>query len=331
MTSLFTEHLITSLIAVPFAGIVALLFVRGDAWVRRVALGVSLLALGLSAALWWRFDPSIEGMQFVERTSWMENFNIQYAVGVDGISLVMVLLTTLLAPLCVLASWTSIDSKARAFMSLVLLVEGAMIVVFTAMDLFLFFMLWEVTMIPMYFMIVLWGGPERIRAGIKFVIYSLTGSLLLLAGIFGLYLHAGPDLRPAGHRRARHPRRGADLDFRRPVPGLRHQAPDDPVPLLASRRALGGADRRKRDPGGRAPEDGRIRIPEDLPARTAGSVGLLRLGHSLAVDRRNPVRRLPCARAVGSQETGGLLLHLPHGLRHAGDLRLQRAGASRVP
>ena len=191
MTSLFTEHLITSLITVPFAGIVALLFVRGDVWVRRVAMGVSLLALGLSAALWWRFDPSIEGMQFVERTSWMENFNIQYAVGVDGISLVLVLRTTLLGPLCVLASWTSIASKVKAYMVLILLVEGAMIVVFTALDLFLFFMLWEVTMIPMYFMIILWGGPGRIQAGIKFVLYSLTGSLLLLVGILGLYLQTG--------------------------------------------------------------------------------------------------------------------------------------------
>ena len=191
MTSLLTEHLITSLISVPFAGIVALLFVRGDVWVRRVAMGVSLLALGLSAALWWRFDPSIEGMQFVERTSWLENFNIQYAVGVDGISLVLVLLTTLLGPLCVLASWTSIESKVKAYMILILLVEGAMIVVFTALDLFLFFMLWEVTMVPMYFMIILWGGPGRIQAGIKFVLYSLTGSLLLLVAILGLYLQTG--------------------------------------------------------------------------------------------------------------------------------------------
>ncbi len=191
MTSLFTEHLITSLIAVPFVGIAVLFFVRGDVWVRRVALAVSMVALGLSGVLWWRFDPSIEGMQFVERTGWMENFNIQYAVGVDGISLILVLLTTLLGPLCVLASWTSIESKVRAYMILILLVEGAMIVVFTALDLFLFFMLWEVTMVPMYFMIILWGGPGRIQAGLKFVLYSLTGSLLLLVGILGLYLQTG--------------------------------------------------------------------------------------------------------------------------------------------
>ena len=191
MTSLLTDHLITSLIAVPFAGIAALMFVRGDVWVRRVALGVSLLALCLSCVLWWGFDPSVEGMQFVERTAWMENFNIQYAVGIDGISLVLVLLTTLLGPLCVLASWTAIVSKVKTYMILILLVEGAMIVVFTALDLFLFFMLWEVTMIPMYFMIILWGGPGRIHAGLKFVLYSLTGSLLLLVGILGLYLQTG--------------------------------------------------------------------------------------------------------------------------------------------
>ena len=118
-------------------------------------------------------------------------FNIQYAVGIDGISLLLVLLTTFLAPICVLASWKSIDTKVKAFMSLILLVEGAMIVVFTALDLFLFFMLWEVTMIPMYFLIILWGGPARRDAGIKFVLYSLTGSLLLLVGILGLYMEGG--------------------------------------------------------------------------------------------------------------------------------------------
>ena len=191
MTSLLTDHLISLLIAVPFLGIAALLLVRRDEWARRIALVSSLVSLGLSATLWRGFDPAQEGMQFVERAQWMPTFNIQYAVGVDGISVLLVLLTTLLTPLCVLASWKAIDSKVTVFMSLILLVEGAMIVVFTALDLFLFFMLWEVTMVPMYFMIVLWGGPKRIVAGLKFILYSLTGSLLLLAGIIGLYLNGG--------------------------------------------------------------------------------------------------------------------------------------------
>ena len=95
----------------------------------------------------------------------MPTFNIHYAVGVDGISVLLVVLTALLSPLCVLCSWRSIDHHVKAFMSLVLLVEGAMMAVFIALDVFLFFMAWEITMIPMYFMIILWGGPERIAAG----------------------------------------------------------------------------------------------------------------------------------------------------------------------
>ena len=191
MSAVLTDHLISWLIAVPFLGIVVLVFARTRQWVRRIALASTVVTLGLSLALWSGFDSSQQGMQFVERLEWMPTFNIHYAVGVDGISVLLVLLTTLLAPICVLASWKSIDNKVKAFMSLILLVEGAMIVVFTALDLFLFFMLWEVTMIPMYFLIILWGGPGRVAAGIKFVLYSLTGSLLLLVGILGLYWEGG--------------------------------------------------------------------------------------------------------------------------------------------
>ena len=189
--AILTDHLISWMIAVPFLGIVALAFVREEKWIRRVAFGITMVEFFLSLFLWGNFDLTQQGMQFVERMEWMPTFNIQYAVGVDGISMLLVLLTALLTPLAVLCSWTSITTKVRAYLSLILLVEGAMIVVFTALDLFLFFMLWEITMIPMYFMIILWGGPNRIVAGIKFVLFSLTGSLLLLVGILGLYLNGG--------------------------------------------------------------------------------------------------------------------------------------------
>jgi len=179
------------MIAVPFLGMVALAFVRERFWLLSTTLAVTLVNVMLALVLWMGFDLTEQGMQFVERVEWMPTFGIQYAVGVDGISLLLVLLTSILPPLCVLGSWDSITSRLKAFMMLILLVEGAMLVVFTALDAFLFFMLWEVTMIPMYFMIVLWGGPERIAAGMKYVIYSLTGSLLLLVGILGLSLQAG--------------------------------------------------------------------------------------------------------------------------------------------
>ncbi len=191
MSALFSDHLLSLMIAVPFLGMVALAFVRGRFWVLSTTLAITLVNLVLALLVWMKFDISEEGMQLVERVEWMPTFGIQYAVGVDGISLLLVLLTTMLPPLCVLGSWDSITTRLKAFMMLILLVEGAMLVVFTALDAFLFFMLWEVTMIPMYFMIVLWGGPERVAAGMKYVIYSLTGSLLLLVGILGLSLQAG--------------------------------------------------------------------------------------------------------------------------------------------
>jgi NADH-quinone oxidoreductase subunit M len=190
MSTLFADHLLSWMIAVPVLGILALAIVR-ERWIRTTALVAALVNAALAVYLWIGFDLAAEGLQFVERVEWMPTFGIQYAVGVDGISLLLLVLTTFLCPLCVLGSWTGITKRVRAFMMLILLVEAAMLVVFTALDAFLFFMLWEVTMIPMYFMIVLWGGPERAAAGLKYVIYSLTGSLLLLVGILALSLQAG--------------------------------------------------------------------------------------------------------------------------------------------
>ena len=191
MSSVFADHLLSWMIAVPFIGIAALAFVRGNFGILTTALIATLVNAFLAVILWMDFDSAEPGMQYVERMEWMPTFGIQYAIGVDGISILLVLLTTLLCPLCVLGSWNAITTRVRAFMMLILLVEGAMMVVFTALDAFLFFMLWEVTMIPMYFMIVLWGGPDRVAAGMKFVLYSLTGSLLLLIGILALSLQAG--------------------------------------------------------------------------------------------------------------------------------------------
>ena len=191
MSAIFADHLLSWMIAIPFLGIAVLMFVRDQTWMRRTALAATLLDAGLALVLWFRFDSGDRAMQFVERVPWMPTFNIEYAVGVDGISILLVCLTTLLCPLCVLCSWQSVTTRVRVFMMLILFVEGAMLGVFSALDLFLFFMLWELTMIPMYFMIILWGGPQRLAAGLKFVLYSLAGSLVLLVAILGVYLEGG--------------------------------------------------------------------------------------------------------------------------------------------
>ena len=182
MSSLFADHFLSIMILVPLLGIAFVGLTRDEEWLRRITLGTTLVELGLGFILWARFDFTNTELQYVERLQWMPTFNIQYAVGVDGISLLLVVLTTLLCPLCVLCSWKSIHSRVKPFMMLILLVESAMIVVFCALDLFLFFMLWEVTMIPMYFMIALWGGPNRIGAAIQIRLVQLDGKFVVACG-----------------------------------------------------------------------------------------------------------------------------------------------------
>jgi NADH-quinone oxidoreductase subunit M len=168
--------------------IVALL--RHAEIIRWTTLGIAVLTLGLAVGLWAGFDHTAGGPQFVDRANWVLPFGTQYVMGVDGISLPLVLLTALLVPLCVLGSWRSIATNVKAFMMLLLLTEGAVTGVFTALDAYLFFFFWELTVIPTYCMIAFWGGPNRTQAAIKFLLFNLTGSLLLPAGILALH-HVG--------------------------------------------------------------------------------------------------------------------------------------------
>jgi len=155
-----------------------------------VALGASLLEFALSVPLWWTFAPE-GGMQFVADYAWIAPWGIHYTVGVDGISLFMVLLTTFLMPLSVLGSWSYITRREPGFYALLLVLTTGMIGVFVALDLFFFYVMWEVMLIPMYFIIGVWGGENRLYAAIKFFIYTFFGSLLMLVAILVLYFHVG--------------------------------------------------------------------------------------------------------------------------------------------
>jgi len=189
-------HLVSWIVLTPLIGLVIVGFLpvraggRHVEAIRWVTLGVTLLTLGLAVGLWASFDHTAGGPQFVDRVEWIPTVGTQYAVGVDGISLPLVLLTAFLAPLCVLGSWRSIATNVKAFMMLILLVEGAVTGVFTALDAFLFFFFWEITVIPTYCMIAFWGGPQRTQAAIKFLLFNVMGSLLLPAGILALH-HVG--------------------------------------------------------------------------------------------------------------------------------------------
>lgn len=181
---------LTLLIVLPLAGAVALCFAK-DSSVRLIALGITAADLLLSLPLWWLFDPSSGGMQFNETALWISTPPIHYRLGLDGISLPLVLMTTMLMPLCVLISWRSIDQRIRSFMAMLLVMEGAMIGVFAALDFVLFYVFWEAMLIPMYLLIGVWGGPNRIYAAVKFFLYTLVGSVLLLVAILVLYFQSG--------------------------------------------------------------------------------------------------------------------------------------------
>jgi NADH-quinone oxidoreductase subunit M len=187
------NHLLTVLIFLPMAGAAALLLLRGDdhVWIRRLALTISLAEFALSALLLRGFDSASTGYQFEELRDWISQPPIHYHLGLDGISLFLVLLTTLLTPVAILASWKSIHDRVKGFFFALLMLEAGVIGVFFSLDLFLFFVFWEVMLIPMYFLIGIWGHEKRIYAAVKFILYTMLGSILMLVGILWLYNATG--------------------------------------------------------------------------------------------------------------------------------------------
>lgn len=181
---------LTVLIFLPVAGAGMLCFAK-ESSARIIALAVTLADVLVALPLWWLFDPSSSHMQFTEHVSWFTSPPVNYSLGVDGISLPLVLLTAGLMPLCVLVSWNAITTRLRSFMAVLLLMEAAMLGVFVALDFVLFYVFWEAMLIPMYLLIGVWGGPNRLYAAIKFFLYTLAGSVLLLVAILVLYFYGG--------------------------------------------------------------------------------------------------------------------------------------------
>jgi len=173
---------LSALLVLPLVGAAAVLFVPARR-LRETALAFSLAEFVVSLGLWWAYDTGTAAMQFTQTLPWLPDWGIMYRVGVDGISLMLVLLTTGLTPLAVLSSWEYIHERQRPYYALLLTLLTGMIGVFVALDLFVFYVFWEVMLIPMYFIIGIWGGTERLYAAIKFFVYTFFGSLLMLVAI----------------------------------------------------------------------------------------------------------------------------------------------------
>jgi NADH-quinone oxidoreductase subunit M len=182
--------ILSSLIALPIVGALLLLFVRdeehSEKTIRAIALTVSGLVFLETLLLWNRFNAASADFQFVERHDWIPSFGISYLLGVDGISLLLVVLTGFLTPIALLGSWESVHKRLKAFSIFILLLESAMIGVFLSLDLFLFYVFWDAMLVPMYFLIGIWGYERRIYAAVKFLLYTMAGSVLMLLAILGL-------------------------------------------------------------------------------------------------------------------------------------------------
>ena len=185
--------ILSLLILIPITGAILIAFVprEQENVVKWLALGTTAVALVVSLPLYFGFVDNASGYQFEEFRPWIPPLNIAYHVGIDGLSLFLILLTTFLTLISVLSSWTAITDGLKGYMALMLLLEAAVIGVFVSLDLFLFYLFWEASLIPMALLIGKWGGSRRVYAAVKFIIYTMAGSTLMLVGALVLYVNGG--------------------------------------------------------------------------------------------------------------------------------------------
>ncbi len=186
----FRQHILTIVAFWPVAGVIVLVFLNKEnkTLIRWWANFVAFAGFVISLPIWFWFDfENSDQMQFIQKVPWIQNLGVEYHVGIDGISLLLVMLTTLLGPLALLSSWDAIDNRLKEYYAFLLMLQTGMIGVFISLDFFLFYVFWEVMLVPMYFLIGVWGGSRKLYAAIKFFLYTLFGSVLLLLGILALY------------------------------------------------------------------------------------------------------------------------------------------------
>ena len=189
--TLLQNHLLSVILFTPLAGAILLLFVdkRRDNAIRWIANIVALLGFLVSLPLWWRYQPGGAQWQFVERGEWIPSIGASYFLGVDGFSILLILLTTMMGSIAILSSWTAITERVKEYYIFLLVLQTGMIGAFVSLDFLLFFLFWEVMLVPMYFLIGIWGGGRRLYSAIKFFLYTLVGSVIMLLGILALYFY----------------------------------------------------------------------------------------------------------------------------------------------
>ncbi len=191
--SFFNNHLLSVILFTPLVGAAILLLIdtRKEDTLRWTANAFGVLGFLVSVPLWFRYDPKGDAWQFVERASWIPSLRAEYVLGVDGFSVLLILLTTLMGLIAILSSWTAITERVKEYYVFMLVLQTGMLGAFVALDFLLFFLFWEVMLVPMYFLIGIWGGGRRLYSAIKFFLYTLVGSVVMLLGILALYFYNG--------------------------------------------------------------------------------------------------------------------------------------------
>lgn len=192
----YLTSMLTAVTFFPVVGVIVLLFINKERkdLIRWVAIGTTVITFTMSLVMLAQFDSGNPDIQLVARAPWIEigsQWRMDYYLGVDGLSILLVLMTTFLTPVAIFSSWTAIEERVKEYMIFFLLLEVGMVGVFVALDLFLFYIFWEFTLVPMYFLIGIWGGPRRIYAAIKFFLYTMSGSILMLLAILWIGIHQG--------------------------------------------------------------------------------------------------------------------------------------------
>jgi NADH-quinone oxidoreductase subunit M len=192
MMSVFRAHLLSIVLFTPLAGALVLLFVNRerDRAIRWIANAFAAAGFAVSVPLWFWYQPLGERWQFVERAEWIPSIGASYFLGVDGFSVLLILLTTLIGAIAVLSSWTAITERVKEYYIVLLVLQTGLLGAFVSLDFLLFFVFWEVMLVPMYFLIGIWGGGRRLYSAIKFFLFTLVGSVVMLLGILALYFYA---------------------------------------------------------------------------------------------------------------------------------------------
>ena len=319
------DHILSIVLFTPLVGMLVLLFIPSSN-ARAVKIWANIagfLGFLVSLPLAVHFDRT-KDYQYVEQANWIPSIGASYHLGIDGLSLLLVMLTTLLGFLAILSSWNAITERLKEYYAFFLLLQTGMLGVFMALDFLLFFVFWETVLVPMYFIIAIWGGPRRGYASIKFMIYTLIGSVLMLLGILMLYFQYYTQFQAysfdiADLMKINLPAVGWWV-FWAFFLGFAVKVPMCPFHTWLPDAHVGSAHGGLRHSGQRAAEDGHVRLSALLAAAAARhrqepDGDQHRRG---AFDYRHRLRRAGVADAEGLEEAGGVLVGEPPGLLHAG-------------